>query len=498
MHRHDDDRHARARSCGSARIELDADHPPAGDGGVGGRPAADRQAAAAARRVRLHRRRGRGRAGAGQQQRRPSPASSSARGCCDRSARSIRRPPCSAARCRSRSCWRRPASRGSPTRRASWPWRGPPHGPSLPYTLSTLATRSIEEVAAVSDGRRWFQVYAWRDRGLVKEMIDRCADVRLRGAGADGRHRRARSARARRAAGVRDAPEARLGTLLDGAVHPGWTWAFVRSEPIMFANVVGRGGDGPGDGTDPVSLSGVRQQPVRPGPVVGRRRVAALDVVRPDRDQGHPVGGRCRARRGARRRGHRPVEPRRPPARLGPGADRSRGAGGRGGRRTASRSSATAACGGAATSSRRSRSVRRRAWPGGPTCTGSARPASAASTTCSGCSQADVRRTMALVGAEHDRRSDARPRRPPLTSTVVAACRAFRVDGRSASGSRDVPAGARPATSRRTRHADSAHPFASTVECATHSAAPSPCYGDDVYLAVATRRTAEADRRGCR
>ncbi len=45
----------------------------------------------------------------------------------------------------------------------------------LPYTLSTLATRSIEEVAAVGDGPRWFQVYAWRDRGLVKELVERAA-----------------------------------------------------------------------------------------------------------------------------------------------------------------------------------------------------------------------------------------------------------------------------------------------------------------------------------
>jgi L-lactate dehydrogenase (cytochrome) len=38
----------------------------------------------------------------------------------------------------------------------------------LPYTLSTLSTRSIEEVRRASGGRLWFQVYAWRDRGLVK------------------------------------------------------------------------------------------------------------------------------------------------------------------------------------------------------------------------------------------------------------------------------------------------------------------------------------------
>ena len=37
----------------------------------------------------------------------------------------------------------------------------------LPYSLSTMGTRSIEEVAAVSDGDKWFQVYTWRDRGLV-------------------------------------------------------------------------------------------------------------------------------------------------------------------------------------------------------------------------------------------------------------------------------------------------------------------------------------------
>ena len=48
----------------------------------------------------------------------------------------------------------------------------------VPFTLSTLSTCSIEEVRAVSEGRLWFQVYAWRDRGLVKEMVDRAAAAR--------------------------------------------------------------------------------------------------------------------------------------------------------------------------------------------------------------------------------------------------------------------------------------------------------------------------------
>ncbi|MET0460755.1 MAG: alpha-hydroxy acid oxidase [Ilumatobacteraceae bacterium] len=126
----------------------------------------------------------------------------------------------------------------------------------LPYTLSTLATRSIEEVAAVSAGRKWFQVYAWRDRGIVKDMVDRCrecgyealvltVDTAVLG-------RRERDVRR----GFELPPKLGLGTLLDGAVHPGWTWAFARSEPIVFANVAGRGpSDGPSDGTDAVTLA---------------------------------------------------------------------------------------------------------------------------------------------------------------------------------------------------------------------------------------------------
>jgi L-lactate dehydrogenase (cytochrome) len=47
-------------------------------------------------------------------------------------------------------------------------------GAGIPYTLSTLSTRSIEDVAAAG-GDLWFQVYVWRDRGLVEEMVDRAA-----------------------------------------------------------------------------------------------------------------------------------------------------------------------------------------------------------------------------------------------------------------------------------------------------------------------------------
>jgi L-lactate dehydrogenase (cytochrome) len=122
----------------------------------------------------------------------------------------------------------------------------------LPYTLSTLSTRSIEEVRSVSEGRLWFQVYAWRDRGLVDEMIRRAADARYEAlvltvdTAVFGRRERD----VRR--GFSLPPTIGPRTMIDGAVHPAWTLAFMRSEPIRFANVVGKD---VGDGASPVTLS---------------------------------------------------------------------------------------------------------------------------------------------------------------------------------------------------------------------------------------------------
>src|SRR5262249_30832567 len=47
-------------------------------------------------------------------------------------------------------------------------------------------------------------------------------------------------------------PQLGLATLVDGARHPAWTWAFVRGDPIRFANVAGRD---VGDGSTAVNLA---------------------------------------------------------------------------------------------------------------------------------------------------------------------------------------------------------------------------------------------------
>ena len=122
----------------------------------------------------------------------------------------------------------------------------------VPYTLSTLATRSIEEVRSVSDGRLWFQVYAWRDRKLVAEMVQRAAasdyealvltvDTAVFG-------RRERDVRR----GFSLPPTIGLSTIVDGILHPAWTMGLLRNEPIRFANVIGGSA---GNGSSPVNLS---------------------------------------------------------------------------------------------------------------------------------------------------------------------------------------------------------------------------------------------------
>ncbi len=50
------------------------------------------------------------------------------------------------------------------------------------YSMSSLATTTIEDIAAISSGPKWFQIYVWKDRGLVKEMLARAKAAGFSGA----------------------------------------------------------------------------------------------------------------------------------------------------------------------------------------------------------------------------------------------------------------------------------------------------------------------------
>jgi L-lactate dehydrogenase (cytochrome) len=123
----------------------------------------------------------------------------------------------------------------------------------IPYSLSTMGTRSIEEVAEVCSGPKWFQVYTWRDRALVRSLLERAkaagyeailltVDTAVLG-------RRERDVRR----GYTLPPKIGPGTIIDGMLHPGWTLDFLRNDPITFASVAA---DNPaGDGSSAVTLA---------------------------------------------------------------------------------------------------------------------------------------------------------------------------------------------------------------------------------------------------
>ena len=108
----------------------------------------------------------------------------------------------------------------------------------IPFSLSTLGTASIEDVAeAAPDARRWFQLYMWRDRDRSMALLKRAADagydtllatVDCPVAGA--RRRDARN-------GMSIPPALTLRTIADAAVHPRWWFDLLTTEPLAFASL---------------------------------------------------------------------------------------------------------------------------------------------------------------------------------------------------------------------------------------------------------------------
>ncbi|MFM7597889.1 MAG: alpha-hydroxy acid oxidase [Actinomycetota bacterium] len=108
----------------------------------------------------------------------------------------------------------------------------------IPYGLSTLGTTSIEDLARHAPGtRRWFQLYLMRDRGYVKELVQRAADsgydtiiLTVDTPVAGRRHRDVRN-------GLTIPPRITPRTAVDMALHPRWWGNLLTTEPITFATL---------------------------------------------------------------------------------------------------------------------------------------------------------------------------------------------------------------------------------------------------------------------
>jgi L-lactate dehydrogenase (cytochrome) len=109
----------------------------------------------------------------------------------------------------------------------------------VPFTLSTMSICSIEDVAEAVTKPFWFQLYVMRDRGFIKELIQRAAkakcsalvltvDLQVLGQ----RHRDIRN-------GMTVPPRITVANILDIATKPAWALSILRGKRKTFGNLAG-------------------------------------------------------------------------------------------------------------------------------------------------------------------------------------------------------------------------------------------------------------------
>jgi L-lactate dehydrogenase (cytochrome) len=105
------------------------------------------------------------------------------------------------------------------------------------YSLSTLSTTTIEDVAACTRGPKMFQLYVLRDPAINEELIDRCqlakyealcltVDTVVQG----NRERDLRT-------GMTIPPKPTLSSLMGFAARPGWCYRYFTSPALEMANL---------------------------------------------------------------------------------------------------------------------------------------------------------------------------------------------------------------------------------------------------------------------
>ena len=107
----------------------------------------------------------------------------------------------------------------------------------IPYCLSTMGTTRLEDLAVAIHVPMLFQIYVFKDRGLTREFVSRCREAGYAGlcltvdtpvAGNRLRDRRS---------GLSLPPRLTARSLLDFAMHPGWSLPALFGARFDLANV---------------------------------------------------------------------------------------------------------------------------------------------------------------------------------------------------------------------------------------------------------------------
>jgi len=105
------------------------------------------------------------------------------------------------------------------------------------YSMSTMASFSIEEIANISSGPKLFQLYIHRDKSFTDDLIDRCKRANFDGLCltvdtlvAGNRERDHRT-------GFTTPPKFTLESIMNFAVRPGWLFRYFTNKKFELANI---------------------------------------------------------------------------------------------------------------------------------------------------------------------------------------------------------------------------------------------------------------------
>jgi L-lactate dehydrogenase (cytochrome) len=110
------------------------------------------------------------------------------------------------------------------------------------YTLSTMGTTRIEEIAAQGAGPWMYQIYILKDRTLTSEFVERCKAAKYQALCLTVDTALAGNRERDRVTGMVMPPRFSLKSFASFAAHPRWAFHLLRNPDFQLANVVHRVG----------------------------------------------------------------------------------------------------------------------------------------------------------------------------------------------------------------------------------------------------------------
>jgi len=110
------------------------------------------------------------------------------------------------------------------------------------YSLSTLATTRLEDVAAATTGPKMFQIYVLKDRNFTYEFVDRCKEAGYAALCLTVDMPVAGNRERDRVHGMVMPPRFGLADLASFVAHPAWSLNFVRDPDFRLANLTEKAG----------------------------------------------------------------------------------------------------------------------------------------------------------------------------------------------------------------------------------------------------------------